>query len=170
MRIDNEYCFIFPEYLDKTLTRKKGRRLSLEKAIDEPSIEELKQAAEKLEYKYKIRHEVTYPRCISKNKGVIMIKKIEPKMEIIAKLSHTIRTIIRPSSDRDDDPPTPFVYNYPDSKPPPVLSNIGITKKMTPIGDVDNINNDYTQEVKEEFSSRESMGNIKKRRSLIDND
>lgn len=165
MRIDNEFCFIFPEYLDKTLTRKKGRRLSLEKAIEEPSIEELKQAAEKLGYKYNIRPDVAYPRSISKNNGVIMIQKIEPKLEIISKLSHIIRTIIRPSSDRDDDPPTPFIYTDPDSKPPPVLSNIGITKKKTPIEDVDNIDNDSTQEVKEEFSYRESMGNIKKRRS-----
>ena len=100
MRRDNTHYFIFPEYLNKTLTRKEGRRLSLEQSLENPTITEIRLAAEKLGLDYEIRKQASYPRQWWEKNGLILIKKKEPKLQTLKDLSNEIRSYIRPALEK----------------------------------------------------------------------
>ncbi|UCE13321.1 MAG: hypothetical protein JSV04_14190 [Candidatus Heimdallarchaeota archaeon] len=100
MRRDNTHFFVFPEYFDKGLTRKGGRRLSLEDALENPTLTELRLAAEKLGYDYEIQEDAAYPRHWWDQKGLILIEKKAPKLETLQKLSGEIKTYIRPALEK----------------------------------------------------------------------
>ncbi|MFX1537440.1 MAG: signal recognition particle subunit SRP19/SEC65 family protein [Promethearchaeota archaeon] len=100
MRRENTHYFIFPEYLDKTLTRKEGRRLSLDLALDNPTITEIRLAAEKLEYNYEVQKYAAYPRQWWERKGLILIEKKKPKLQTLKDLSKEIKVHIRPALEK----------------------------------------------------------------------
>lgn len=100
MRRDNTYYFVFPEYLDKSLTRKEGRRLSLEQALENPTITEIRLAAEKLELDYEIQKYAAYPRHWWKRNGLILVEKKNPKLQTLKDLSNEIRMYIRPALEK----------------------------------------------------------------------
>ena len=100
MRRDNTHYFIFPEYLDKSLTRKQGRRLSQELALDSPTITEIRLAAEKLEYSYEVQKYAAYPRQWWERKGLILIEKKKPKLQTLKDLSKEIKVHIRPALEK----------------------------------------------------------------------
>lgn len=99
MRRDNTHYFVYPEYLDKTLTRKEGRRLSLEQALENPTINEIRLAAEKLGFDYEVRKEAAYPRHWWESNGLILIEKKKPKLETLSELCAEIKTI-RPALEK----------------------------------------------------------------------
>ena len=100
MRRDNTHYFIFPEYLDKTLTRKEGRRLSLDLALENPTITEIRLAAEKLEYNYEVQKYAAYPRQWWERNGLILIEKKKPKLQTLKDLSREINVHIRPALEK----------------------------------------------------------------------
>jgi signal recognition particle subunit SRP19 len=100
LRRDNTHYFIYPEYLDKTLTRKEGRRLSLELALENPTITEIRLAAEKLEFDYEVLKYASYPRQWWERKGLILIEKKKPKLQTLKELSKEIKVHIRPALEK----------------------------------------------------------------------
>lgn len=100
MRRDNTYYTVFPEYLDQSLTRKQGRRLAFSQAIKDPTILELRLAAEKLGYEYEIRKDAAYPRQWWQNKGLILIEKRDSKLTTLRNLSQEITSVIRPALEK----------------------------------------------------------------------
>ncbi|UCG90272.1 MAG: hypothetical protein JSU57_00675 [Candidatus Heimdallarchaeota archaeon] len=100
MRRDNTHYFIFPEYLDKSLTRKEGRRLSLDLALENPTIAEIRLAAEKLEYNFEVQKFAAYPRQWWERKGLILIEKKNPKLQTLKDLSNEIKMYIRPALEK----------------------------------------------------------------------
>ncbi len=100
MRRDNTHYFVYPEYLDITLTRKEGRRLSLSHALENPTIKELELAAQKLGYDYEIKKEAAYSRQWWSNNGLILIEKKDPKIQTLKNLSKEIKLIIRPALEK----------------------------------------------------------------------
>lgn len=100
MRRENTHYFVFPEYLDKDLTRKEGRRLPLKHALENPTLTELRLAAQKLEYKFEIRENAAYPRHWWDRKGLILIEKKDPKLHTLYKLSNEIKASIRPALEK----------------------------------------------------------------------
>ena len=100
MRRDNTHYYVYPEYLDKTLTRKEGRRLPLEQALKNPTITEIRLAAEKLGFNYEIRKEAAYPRHVWEANGLILIEKKKPKLETLGDLCSEIKTYIRPALEK----------------------------------------------------------------------
>jgi signal recognition particle subunit SRP19 len=100
LRRDNTHYFIFPEYLDKTLTRKEGRRLSLNLALEDPTITEIRLAAEKLEYDYEVQKYSAYPRQWWERKGLILIEKKKPKLQTLKDISKEIKVYIRPALEK----------------------------------------------------------------------
>ena len=100
MRRDNTHYFIYPEYLDKALTRKEGRRLPITQALENPTITEIRLAAEKLEYKYEIRKYAAYPRQWWERNGLILIEKENPKLQTLKDLSNEIKMYIRPALEK----------------------------------------------------------------------
>jgi signal recognition particle subunit SRP19 len=100
MRRDNTHYVIFPEYFDKHLTRKEGRRLPLKEALENPTLLELKLAAQQLEYDYGTREEAAYPRTWWDGKGLIYIEKRTSKLKTIRDMSSEIQTYIRPALEK----------------------------------------------------------------------
>jgi len=100
LRRDNTHYFIYPEYLDKTLTRKEGRRLSLELALESPTVTEIRLAAEKLEYDHEVLKYASYPRQWWERKGLILIEKKKPKLQTLKELSKEIKVHIRPALEK----------------------------------------------------------------------
>ncbi len=100
MRRDNTHYVIFPEYFDKHLTRKEGRRLPLKEALENPTLLELKLAAQKLEYDYETREEAAYPRQWWDKKGLIYVEKRTSKFKTMRDMSFEIQTHIRPALEK----------------------------------------------------------------------
>ncbi len=100
MRRDNTHYFIYPEYFDKTLKRSEGRRLSIEDSLDNPSILEIRLAAEKLGLNYEIRDSGSYPRQWWNPKGLILVEKKESKLKTIRTLSFEIDKNIKPALEK----------------------------------------------------------------------
>lgn len=100
MRRDNTHYFIYPEYLDKELTRKEGRRLPIIQALENPTITEIRLAAEKLGYEYEIRKIAAYPRQWWERNGLILIEKENPKLQTLKDLSNEIKMYIRPALEK----------------------------------------------------------------------
>lgn len=53
---------IWPAALDSTLSRGEGRRVSLELAVEEPTVDEIATAVQQVGYDAVIEREMTYPR------------------------------------------------------------------------------------------------------------
>ncbi len=53
---------IWPAFLDATLSRSEGRRVSLDAAVEEPTADEIAQAVQQVGYDAVIEREKTYPR------------------------------------------------------------------------------------------------------------
>lgn len=53
---------IWPAFLDADLTRSEGRRVSLELAVSEPTVDEIAKAVQQVGYDAKIERDVQYSR------------------------------------------------------------------------------------------------------------
>jgi signal recognition particle subunit SRP19 len=53
---------IWPAYFDAALSRSEGRRVSLEQAVEEPTVDELAKAVQQVGYDAVIERDMTYPR------------------------------------------------------------------------------------------------------------
>jgi len=53
---------IWPAFLDATLSRSEGRRVSLDAAVEDPTADEIAQAVQQVGYDAVIEREKTYPR------------------------------------------------------------------------------------------------------------
>ncbi len=90
---------IFPEFLDANLSRKQGRRLAVNDAIEAPNLLEMKLAAQLLNYNFNLLKEKSYPRRWWDNNGLLTISKIpsRSKQQILIEISETIRSKVRPA-------------------------------------------------------------------------
>jgi len=82
---------IWPEYLDANLTRKMGRKLPKNIAIQNPTIEEIEEAVKELKINYIVEKNKKYPRTWFKGSGRVLIEKKGKKMEIIRKIAFIIK-------------------------------------------------------------------------------
>ena len=89
---------IFPAYLDSDYSRKEGRRLPKSESISQPTLLELRLAAEKVGWNFEEDKEGVYPKEHWKKRGLIRIEKPEDlnKTMVLKQLSREIKTYIRP--------------------------------------------------------------------------
>ncbi len=88
---DYEHVVVWLDYFNKTLPRDKGRKLSKEKCIFDPSLKELVEAAkaaglELTESDDKVR----FPKRPYVRSGYIIIPKDGPKTKILNKISEKL--------------------------------------------------------------------------------
>jgi len=67
---------IWPAFLDADLTRSEGRRVSLEQAVSEPTVDEIAEAVQQVGYDSVIERDVTYPREYEP-RGRVLVKDAE---------------------------------------------------------------------------------------------
>ncbi|MFX0090158.1 MAG: signal recognition particle subunit SRP19/SEC65 family protein [Candidatus Hodarchaeota archaeon] len=89
---------IYPAYFDSKLSRKEGRKLPKDESIKQPSLLEIRLAAEKLGWEFEVDKDGSYPKEHWNKRGLIRIEKPDEinKTEVIKRLSKEIRSYIRP--------------------------------------------------------------------------
>ena len=88
---DYEHVVIWLDYFNKTLPRNKGRRLSKEKCIFDPSLKELIDAAKAAGFELTESDEkVRFPKRPYVRSGYIVVTKGEPKTKVLTKISEKL--------------------------------------------------------------------------------
>ena len=95
-------AIIWPIYFDSSRTRKEGRRVPKNIAVQSPKIAEVKEAADKLGLKNELKLEAHFPKTHWSKTGMLLVEKNEAKEKIIQKLAKQLvkiknqqQTIIR---------------------------------------------------------------------------
>ena len=88
---DYEHVVVWLDYFNKTLPRDKGRKLSKEKCIFDPSLKELIEAAKAAGLDLTETNEkVRFPKRPYVRSGYIVIPKSGPKTKILNKISEKL--------------------------------------------------------------------------------
>ena len=80
-------AIIWPIYFDASKTRKKGRRVPKNLAVQSPKITELKEAVDKLGLKNEVNPEAHFPKMHWAKTGMLLVEKKEAKEKIIKKIA-----------------------------------------------------------------------------------
>jgi signal recognition particle subunit SEC65 len=70
-----DHFFVYPQYLDKALSRAKGRRIPAAEGLTDPTAEEVVQAAKKIGAKAELEAEKHYPRQFFRYAGRVKVVK-----------------------------------------------------------------------------------------------
>lgn len=84
---------IWPQYLDKNLTLNEGRKIALEYAVKEPTMNEIEKALKRLGLKYNIQKERAYPGKWYEKSGRVLVEWDKTKLELIREISLKIKEI-----------------------------------------------------------------------------
>lgn len=84
---------IWPQYLDKNLSLKEGRKVSMEYAVAEPSISDIERALKRLGLKYTIDKERAYPGKWYEKSGRILVEWEGTKLDLLKEVSLKIKEI-----------------------------------------------------------------------------
>ncbi len=80
-------AIIWPAYFDQAKTRKNGRRVPKNLAVQSPKVDEVEEAARRLGLKTELKADVGYPKTPWSKTGMVMVQKNAPKEQIIQKLA-----------------------------------------------------------------------------------
>jgi len=81
---DYEHHIIWLDYFNKNLSRKKGRKVNKDRAVFDPKLDELEQAARSSGYPPKETNaETNYPRRAYVRSGYIVIDKKHSKSKVV---------------------------------------------------------------------------------------
>ena len=80
-------AIIWPIYFDASKTRKQGRRVPKNLAVQSPKIQELKEAVDKLGLKNEVNLEAHFPKAHWVKTGMLFVEKKEAKEKIIKKIA-----------------------------------------------------------------------------------
>jgi len=80
-------AIIWPIYFDTSKTRKEGRRVPKNLAVQSPRIVELKEATDKIGIRNEIRLEAHFPKTHWAKNGMLLVEKKEAKEKIIQKIA-----------------------------------------------------------------------------------
>ncbi|MCL2134675.1 MAG: signal recognition particle protein Srp19 [Candidatus Bathyarchaeota archaeon] len=92
MRKSNN-AIIWPVYFDINKSKSEGRRVPKNKAVVNPKILEIKEAADNLKLENDISPTAGYPKTPWIKMGKLSVKKNEPKEQIILKLADQLSKI-----------------------------------------------------------------------------
>jgi signal recognition particle subunit SRP19 len=84
-------AIIWPTYFDSVKTRKEGRRVPKNLAVQSPKITEIQEAATKLGLKHEMVPEAGYPKTPWLKTGMIKVEKKNPKEQLIKKIAKQLQ-------------------------------------------------------------------------------
>ena len=84
---------IWPQYFDKNLSLKEGRKVSMEYALAEPSISEIERALKRLGLTYTTEKDKAYPGKWYEKSGRIVVEWEGTKPELLKEISLKIKEI-----------------------------------------------------------------------------
>jgi len=83
-------AIIWPAYFDQTKTRKEGRRVPKNLAVQSPNILEIQEAAQKLGLEFEVVADKGYPKTPWLKTGMIMVEKKGSKEQVIRKIANQL--------------------------------------------------------------------------------
>jgi signal recognition particle subunit SRP19 len=86
-------AIIWPVYFDYNKSRKEGRRVPKNMAVQSPKIAEIKEAADKLCLQNEVNFEAHFPKIPWAKAGMLLVEKQEAKEKIIQKLAKQLLKI-----------------------------------------------------------------------------
>ena len=84
---------IWPQYLNKNLSLKEGRKISKEDSVKDPSMNEIEKALKRLGLSYNIDKERAYPGKWYEKSGRALVEWEGTKLELIREVSLKIKEI-----------------------------------------------------------------------------
>jgi signal recognition particle subunit SRP19 len=84
---------MWPAYFNSTKTRRDGRRIPKSLAVPSPKILEIKDAAEKIGLECDFVSDASYPKTPWLKTGMLLVKKKEPKDQIIKSVAKQLLKI-----------------------------------------------------------------------------
>ena len=84
---------IWPQYLDKNLSLKEGRKISKEDAVKEPTLSDIERALKRLGLTFNVQKEFSYPGKWYEKSGRILLEWEGTKLELIREISLKIKEI-----------------------------------------------------------------------------
>jgi len=78
---------IWPAYFDQTKTRKNGRRVPKNLAVQSPKILEIQEAAQKLGLEFEVVADKGYPKTPWAKTGMLLVEKRGSKEQIISRIA-----------------------------------------------------------------------------------
>ena len=84
---------IWPQYLNKNLSLKEGRKISKEDCVKDPSMNEIEKALKRLGLSYNIDKERAYPGKWYEKSGRALVEWEGTKLELIKEVSLKIKEI-----------------------------------------------------------------------------
>lgn len=84
-------AIIWPAYFDSNKTRKKGRRVTKNLAVQSPKILEIQEAAVKLGLKHEVVLDKGYPKTPWAKPGMLLVEKKGSKEQVIKMLSKQLQ-------------------------------------------------------------------------------
>lgn len=93
-----KFYVIYPEYFDSRVSRKQGRRVSLENTDDSISIKKIEYACNKLNLPFQLQPDKSFPSMWWENSGRVLItidkKNKIPKQKIISEIGSITKKLI----------------------------------------------------------------------------
>ena len=93
MRSRSERQVLWPAYFDLRLSRLEGRMVPKAAAVQEPTSEEILQAAKKCGYSCELEADKAFPREWYKTRGRVVVAKKDPKPVMLRKVSAELKRI-----------------------------------------------------------------------------
>ena len=89
------YFVLYPEYFDKRLTRKQGRRVSKNKAVEDCNLSKIAYACKYLELNYEIEKDKKYSKNWWESEGRVIVNPegITNKTELIKRVANVSRKL-----------------------------------------------------------------------------
>ncbi|MBI2938727.1 MAG: hypothetical protein HYY22_11045 [Thaumarchaeota archaeon] len=89
---DYDRLVIWVDYFNSNIGRSEGRRVPLNMAVRNPTLQELEEAARRAEYEYESQ-EAAHPKRMRSKSGYVSIKRRKTKVETIKEIAALLSTI-----------------------------------------------------------------------------
>ena len=84
---------IWPQYLNKNLSLKEGRKIAKEYAVKDPSLNDIERALKRLGLTHSVQKEFSYPGKWYDKSGRILVEWENTKLELLNEVSLKIKEI-----------------------------------------------------------------------------
>ena len=86
-----EKAIIWPAYFDAGKTRKEGRRVSKNAAVQSPRINEIEEAAARLGLEHELIPDKGYPKYHWSKPGMLLVEKKQSKEQVITQIAKQLQ-------------------------------------------------------------------------------
>ena len=82
---------IWPQYINKKLSRKEGRKIAADYCVDEPKVSEMESVVKRLGLKYSTQENKTFPGKWYERSGRILVETDMNKLELLKLIGTKIK-------------------------------------------------------------------------------